>query len=108
MINVYDRTKVIYFDDGISTGYCCTWPVEIKDYEDYFIIETQATIDGVSRGWLGDVKFVLTGSGFDKTSCVPEKNISTEVIYKDVLCVRRIFDLASDGVASWQYTFNKY
>lgn len=107
MFNVYDRTKSIVFDNGIS-AVSCTWPVEIKDYEDYFIIETQATIDEVSRGWLGDVAFILTGNGFDETSCMSEKSISKEVVYKDVLCVRRIFDLASDCVASWQYTFNKY
>ncbi len=107
MLNVYYRTKIIVFDNGVNAT-SCTWPVEIRDYEDYFIIETQAEINEISRGWLGDVKFILTGSGFNETNCVPEQSISKEVIYKDVLCVRRIFDLASDCVASWQYTFNKY
>ena len=107
MFNVYDRIKIIVFDNGIS-AVSCTWPVEIQDYEDYFIIKTQATIDEVSRGWLGDVMFMLTGNGFDETSCMFEKRISKEVVYKDVLCVRRIFDFGSDCVASWQYTFNKY
>ena len=107
MLNIYDRTKVIVFDNGID-AIGCAWPVEIKDYEDYFIIETQAEIDEISRGWLGDVKFILTGSGFDETKCMPEKSISKEIVYKDVLCVRRIFDLTSDHVISWQYTFNKY
>lgn len=107
MLNIYDRTKVIVFDNGRDAiGY--TWPVEIKDYEDYFIIETQAEIDEISRGWLGDVKFTLAGSSFDEINCMPEKSISKEVVYKDALCVRRIFDLASGHATSWQYTFNKY
>jgi hypothetical protein len=107
MLNVYNRIKTIVFNNGVS-GFCGTWPVEIKDYEDYFVIETQAEIDGVSRGWLGNVKFILTGNSFDETSCMSEKNVSKEVEYKDALCVRCTFDLISDYVVSWQYTFNKY
>jgi len=107
MLNVYDRIKEIVFDNGINI-ICGQWPVEIKDYEDYFIIETQAEIGDISRGWLGNVKFILTGNSFDETSCMSEKSVSKKVEYKDVLCVRCTFDLISDCVVSWQYTFNKY
>ena len=107
MLNIYDRIKEIVFDNGINI-ICGQWPVEIKDYEDYFIVETQTEIDDISRGWLGNVKFILTGSSFDEISCMSKKSESQVVVYKDVLCVRCIFDLESGHVASWKYTFNKY
>lgn len=106
MFNAYTKTNSIIFDDGIySVDY--PYQVTLDDYEDYFTIETEIEIDRVARGWLGDITFILSGCEISP-DCFPEENVSTEVTYKDALCVRRTFELSSDRVALWKYTFNRY
>ena len=106
MFTFYDRIAAIIFnnDKGVST---IDYQVELDDYEDYFIIRTDFPFDFMSRGWLGDVKFKLCGSSYTE-NCEPRDMIFDEITYKDVLCVRRIFNKEDRHCIRWQYTFNKY
>ena len=106
MFAAYTKTRAIIFDDGVHTVYY-PWPFDLIDFEDYFVIETEVEIDKVSRGWLGDITFVLSGYNLDEPGTMHE-NVDKEVTCRDALCVRRVFDRSSDNVVLWKYTFNKY
>lgn len=106
MFNIYDKTKNIIFmnnDRSISFPH----PVNLADYEDYFIIETQISLGDITRGWVGDVKITLSGIDCCQLNN-PQERVEEEIVYKDALCCRRIFDMDDDTVAIWKYTFNKY
>lgn len=106
MFNAYDRVTKIVFDDG-NNAFIYPWNLEIYDYEDYFILETQVEIGNIKRGWLGNIKIELCGYNYDDI-CNPVDNTKKEFEYNDVLCVRRIFDFDHGHAATFKYTFNKY
>lgn len=106
MFNIYDKTKNIIFTNN-NSSISFPYLVDLVDYEDYFIIETQISLGGIARGWVGDVKIILSGIDYYQINS-PQERVEEEIIYKDVLCCRRIFDLNTDNVATWKYTFNKY
>ena len=106
MFTFYDRIVTIIFNNDQSEN-IRDYQVELDDYEDYFIIRTEFPFDFMLRGWLGDVRFKLRGEKYDK-SCILQDEIFEEITYKDVLCVRRIFNKEDGHCIRWQYTFNKY
>lgn len=105
MFSVYDRNQIVFNDGTKSINF--HFGADIYDYEDSFVIETQITIDDITRGWMGDVRIVLTGQEFGNI-CNPTDDAKDVVLYKDALCYRRTMELNHPGAAIWKYMFMKY
>ena len=105
MFSVYDRNQIV-FNDGTKV-IDFQFGADIIDYDDSFVIETQVGIDDITRGWMGDVRIVLTGQEFSDI-CNPTDNAKDVVLYKDALCYRRIMEFNHPSAATWKYMFMKY
>ena len=102
MFNVYDKNTVFFSNKDKTI--VLPFRVDIEDYEDYITIETQISLDEITRGWLGDITIKLSGCEF----LTLDGNTEEDVVYKDVLCIRRIFNQYSGDVTTWKYMFMKY
>lgn len=102
MFSVYDKCEIT-FNNGVNPitfPYC----VDLNDYEDTFVIETVVAIDKMVRGWLGDVRIVLRGYKMEDWN----ENATDVVLYKDVLCYRRIVEVSDTHPVTYKYMFMKY
>ena len=102
MFNIYN-TNTIFFSDKDKTV-ALPFKVDIEDYEDYITIETQISLDGIARGWIGDITIRLYGCNY----LTLDDSAEEDVVYKDMLCVRRIFNQYGGDVTTWKYMFMKY
>lgn len=105
MFSIYDRNRIIFSTPSEEIEF--QFGADIADYEDTFVIETQVAIDEIRRGWVGDVKVMLSGQSLDDT-CNWNDKAHDVVTYKNVLCYRRIMDYDSQHVVTWKYMFMKY
>lgn len=101
MAKVYDVCRVVFGD--IKHNY----PVEILELGDSIEIKTDVVIDGVNRGWIGDITFNFDGYDLDDHNTVG-RNAHEPSVLSDVLCCRRTFDSNDGNMISWTYTFLKY
>lgn len=102
MFSVYDKCEIT-FNNGVNPinfPYC----VDLRDYEDTFIIETVVAIDDMKRGWIGDVRIVLRGNKIDDWN----KKVVDVVLYKDVLCYRHTIEISDTHPVTYKYMFMKY
>lgn len=102
MFSVYDKCEIT-FNNGVNPinfSYC----VDLRDYEDTFIIETVVAIDCMKRGWIGDVRIVLRGNKIEDWN----KKAVDVVLYKDVLCYRHTIEISDAHPATYKYMFMKY
>lgn len=105
MFSVYGRNQIVFNDGTKLIDF--QFGANIIDYDDSFVIETQVGIDDIVRGWMGDVRIILTGSEYSDI-CNPTDNAKDVVLYKDALCYRRIMEFNHPGAAVWKYMFMKY
>lgn len=101
MFNIYDKNTVFFSNKDKTVA--IPFRVDIEDYEDYIAIETQVSLGDITRGWVGDITIKLSGSDLT-LDC----NVEEDVTYKDMLCIRRIFNQYSGDVTTWKYMFYKY
>lgn len=105
MFSIYDKNRIT-FNDGTKV-IDFVYGAEIVDFEDSFVLETQIAIDDIVRGWLGDVRIVLTGRSIIDY-CTTEDNVQDVVLYKDALCYRRTVEQSYPEAATYKYMFMKY
>lgn len=102
MFSVYDKCEIT-FNNGVNP---INFPyyVDLRDYEDTFIIETVVAIDDMKRGWIGDVRIVLRGNKIEDWN----KKAVDVVLYKDVLCYRHTIEISDTHHVTYKYMFMKY
>jgi hypothetical protein len=105
MFSIYNKDQIIFQNAAEIIEF--PFGADITDYEDSFVIETQVAIDGIKRGWIGDVQIVLSGKSMDDT-CNWNDDAHDLVVHKNVLCYRRIIDLNDQQACTWKYMFMKY
>lgn len=105
MFSIYDKNRIIFSTSSEEIEF--PFGPDIVDYEDTFVIETQIAIDEIRRGWIGDVQIILSGQSFDGVNNWNDE-VHDAVIYKNVLCYRRIMDYNDQNVVTWKYMFMKY
>lgn len=105
MFSIYDKNRIVFNNGTGAIDF--QFGADISDFEDTFVIETQITIDGIARGWIGDVKIVLNGHSLDSTCNWNEEAVDV-VLYKDALCYRRTVEYSSTQPATYKYMFMKY
>lgn len=88
--NVVDAKYISSFDD---------------QYIDEIIIESDVQIEGMNRGWVGDL-FRIAEKAYDINDASFKNKTSTSC-YKDVLCARVTACYEPDSVVRWKYTFLK-
>ena len=105
MPSIYDKCEIT-FNNGVNP---INFPftVDLSDYEDTFVVESEIAIDKMVRGWIGDVRIVLRGYRLDDT-CNFNENAVDVVMYKDTLCYRKTVDISRSGPAIYKYMFMKY
>lgn len=105
MFNVYDKYSLV-FDNG-DKSIVFEFMGELRDFDDYIIIETPVPIGDIKRGWLGDITFNL--SGFDAERGFGEEDrVKESFTLKDMLCSARTLEVADRFSPMWRYKFNKY
>lgn len=104
---VYDRINVI-LKDSYGNEFPIKHMTSFDDqYIDETIIESDIKIDGVERGWIGDM-FMVADVFYDvEKDCNKIKEDRTIYIRKDVLCARVTACYEHDSIVSWKYTFLK-
>lgn len=102
----YDRIIVVFSDDNgneISAKYIYSFD---DQYIDEIIIESDVQIEGIKRGWIGDLFRIAEGAyrvedySFDKTK-------TSASCFKDVLCARVTACAECGQPVRWKYTFLK-
>lgn len=108
MPKVYDKCEAIELKNYCNEQWeRFAYVSEIEDYDTYFIVQTQITLDHVERGWRGDITLCFTGFDINDFESAPSKH-SRRVQFKDVLCARYTISHKMDEVAVWRYVFLKY
>lgn len=105
MFSIYNAGNIIFYCGGEAIEF--PFAIDISDFEDSFVIETQIAIDEIRRGWVGDVRIILSGHRMDDTHNWND-NAKDVVIHKDVLCYRRTMELNNQQAVTWKYMFMKY
>lgn len=105
MFSIYDKNQIVFNDGAKSIDF--HYGADIVDFEDSFVIETQIAIDNMVRGWMGDVRIVLSGKNIDNL-CNETDDAKDVVLYKDALCYRRTVEFNYPQAATWKYMFMKY
>ena len=105
MFSVYGKCEIT-FNNGVNP---IDFPfvVDLSDYEDTFVVESEIAIDKIVRGWIGDVRIVLRGHKIDDTYHWNENAVDV-IVYKDALCYRRTVNVSRDSPAIYKYMFMKY
>lgn len=110
MFGFYDVCESIDFK-GSRNEHWVNFPylAGIEDDEDSLTISTEAIIDYIDRGWVGEITFNLKGYdlGVEWSPC-QEYTSFQKVKFRDVLCVRRTFSKHRNATGVWKYTFLKY
>ena len=102
---VYERIVVSFKDNNdneIDAKYICSFD---DQYVDEIIIESDVKIDGINRGWIGDLFRIA-----ERAYSVEEgdfKNKTSTSCFKDVLCARVTVCYEPGAAVRWKYTFLK-
>jgi len=102
---VYERIVVSFKDNSgneINAKYISSFD---DQYIDEIIIESDVKIDGINRGWVGDLFRIA-----EKAYSVEDgdfKNKTSASCFKDVLCARVTACSEYGSVVRWKYTFLK-
>ena len=99
-MNVYDSIKEITLSKKIGL-FTSQYVTNFEDNELGFSFETEIPIDGLERGWIGDIKYTLAGAD----RCTNDKVETTREI-KDALLVRVSTEKYYD-IVEWKYEFLK-
>ena len=102
----YDRIVVVFADDNgneISAKYICSFD---DQYIDEIIIESEIQIEGINRGWVGNL-FRIAEGAYNAEDGSFNKNKTSASCFKDVLCARVTACYEPGAAVRWKYTFLK-
>lgn len=99
-MNVYDGIKEITLSKKVGL-YTSQYVRDFVDNEFEFSFETELPIEGLERGWVGDIRYTLTG--VDKGT---KDKVETSREIKDALLVRVSLE-RNYGIIEWKYEFLK-
>lgn len=74
-----------------------------REVGDEIEIETPVKLDGIGRGWMGDLFVHIRGISIKDV----DKRTDEEHIARDVLCIRCHLNSEQGEAATWTYTFLK-
>ena len=101
---VYDRIHHVSIqnnDNDTKYDFNCVTCVEEYDHE--IVVESTVQIDGLVRGYIGDLFYHARGFGFHDQS----KQVTTVTCFKEVLLARiTVSAQAGQGIV-WKYNFLK-
>jgi hypothetical protein len=103
---VYEKIVVSFKDNNgneIDAKYICSFD---DQYLDEIIIGSAVKIDGINRGWVGDM-FRIAEGAYNVEECSSDKKKTSASCFKDVLCARVTACFEYDHVVRWKYTFLK-
>lgn len=99
-MNAYYGMKEITLSKRIGL-FISQYVTDFEDNEFGFSFETEIPIEGLERGWVGDIKYTLVGADI----CTNDKVETTREI-KDALLVRVSTEKHYD-IVEWKYEFLK-
>lgn len=99
-MNAYDGIKEITLSKKVGL-YTSQYVNSFVDNEFEFSFETELPIEGLERGWVGDIQYTLTGVDIGTKDKV---NTTREI--KDALLVRVSLE-SNYGIVEWKYEFLK-
>ena len=106
MNRVFDRCELVFTPDNNGAELIHHWLTEIHDFDDYIEISTDVVIEGIHRGWIGDMTFNFQGHDLLE----PWEDIEARGLTKleNVLCSGISFNTHEDEAIRWTYKFLKY
>ena len=99
---IYNKFKISLNDT--EKRYFCDHVISIDEYDHEIVFETCVPIDGIKRGWIGDLYYHISGFPIDDTN---NSNITSVTSFKEVLCAKVTITACQDEAVVWKYTFLK-
>ena len=87
-------------------NYTVKYLSDFMEYDSEIVFETGIQIDGLSRGWVGDLFYHISG-GYDVESGERVDNIRYATYFSDVLLARVTVSASPGSGVTWRYTFLK-
>lgn len=89
-----------------DNNYNCEAIIDFTEYDSEIVFETNVQIDGLKRGWTGDL-FYHVNKGYDIESDKYLDNITYAAHFSDVLLARVTVSCSPGSCVVWKYTFLK-
>lgn len=86
--------------------YISKYIIDFTEYDSEIIFETSVQIDGLKRGWVGDL-FYHIGHGLDVDSGNEVDNVTYAAHFSNVLLARITVSCSPGECVIWKYTFLK-
>lgn len=99
---IYNRFSISLNDN--NKRYFCNHVINIDEYDSEITFETYVPIDGIKRGWVGDLHYHIGGYPFDSKN---KSEVTSVTSLKDVLCARITITADQGEAVVWKYTFLK-
>ena len=90
-------------DNNSYTARCIT---DFTEYDSEIVFETSVQIDGIKRGWVGDL-FYHINRGYDLETYKDVDHITYAARFYDVLLARVTISCSPGSCVIWKYTFLK-
>lgn len=101
----YERLNCVTLNDN-ENSYYAKWITDFTEYDSEIVFETSVQIDGLKRGWIGDLLYHI-GKGFDVDSGKDVDSITYAARFSDVLLARITVSCSPGSCVIWKYTFLK-
>lgn len=100
---VYDKYNITLNDN--NNRYSCEQVISIDEYDHEITFDTYVPIDGIKRGWIGDLYYHI--GGFPITDDKSNVKVTSVTGFKEVLLARITITACPDEAVVWKYTFLK-
>ena len=98
---IYDKFSITLVNDIFC--HICDTVDNINEYDYEIEFETVIPIDGIKRGWVGDLYYHIKGLDIDDESI----EVSSVTCLKEVLCTRVKVYAEAEAPVVWTYCFLK-
>lgn len=99
---IYDKMDSIVLQNG-NNNYEFKFVTDFYEYDHEIVITSAVQIDGLVRGFVGNLIYVANGSAFEDE----HKKVTSTITFKDVLLARIIVSANPGNPIEWRYTFLK-
>ena len=99
---VYDRVKLVTLQND-DTKYELPHILGIDEYDHEIVIISASQVEGLNRGFVGNLCFHLRGFPITDDT----ESVTTVIGYKDTLLARIIISSSPNCPIEWKYTFLK-
>lgn len=101
---IFERMNCVTLKDN-ENSYTTKWIKDFMEYDSEIVFETDVNIDGLKRGWVGDL-FYHIDRCFDVHSG-DNVDVTYAARFHDVLLARVTVYGSSGSCITWKYTFLK-